>query len=60
MKKETKAILFRLPSDIHQEYRKIAKKERRSLSGLLRIILEDHLINIRRHEERKIHETARS
>jgi tartrate dehydratase alpha subunit/fumarate hydratase class I-like protein len=40
---KTKRICFSYPEDVKKQLEKIAKKEKRTLSGLMKIILDEHL-----------------
>jgi uncharacterized Fe-S cluster-containing radical SAM superfamily protein len=44
---KTKRICFSYPEDVKKQLEKIAKKEKRTLSGLMKIILDEHLKHLK-------------
>jgi uncharacterized Fe-S cluster-containing radical SAM superfamily protein len=44
---KTKRICFSYPEDVKKQLEKIAKNEKRTLSGLMKIILDEHLKHLK-------------
>ena len=49
--KLTKLIVTKLSPAIYERFKEIAKNERRTLSALCRILIEDHIDVLDRNEE---------